>query len=122
MGFSIEDTPEVIKGSEGLLSQAMRLLNKYVYSVSSDGVGMVSFEVDDAIVVAKKYAVMEMTVSAHKNAILEALEKKKRLLMYIDSLKTFYYFNPQTLLEKGVVNLRGKSEMINFDYHLGTLT
>jgi hypothetical protein len=111
---------DVVKKSKGsLLPKAMKRLNRLVLRTFSDDVGLVAFEVDDFVVVAKKYVLRGSIVSTHMNAVRQALELGKDLLMYIGERDKFYMFYPQDIIGNGVKNMRGLSEFINFDIKLG---
>ena len=116
----IFDDVDVVKKSKGsFLPKAMKKLNRFVLRTFSDDVGLVAFEVDDFVVVAKKYILRGVIVSAHANAVRQALELGKDLLMYIGEKDKFYMFYPQDIIDNGVKNVRGKSEFINFDIKMG---
>jgi hypothetical protein len=116
----IGDTDVINKSFSNLLKDAREKLDKRVLSVFRDEIGMVAFEVDDYIVVAKSY-VYGWIVSAHKNAVLEAQNRKKRLLMYIKRADKFYFFRPEEIIDNGRINRRGGSEMLNFDIRIGAV-
>jgi hypothetical protein len=113
------DVAEVRKGKDNLLPKAMKKLNRFILKHYSDDQGLVAFEVDEYLVVAKKYALRGIIVSAHTNAVLQAKELGKDLLMYIGEWDKFYAFHPQDIIDNGTRNTRGKSVFLNFDIKLG---
>lgn len=117
--FQIVDTEVVKKGKDNLLHKAMKKLNRLLLKTYSDEIGLVAFEVDDFVVVAKKYVLRGSIVSTHMNAVRQALELGKDLLMYIGERDKFYVFYPQDIIGNGVKNMRGLSEFINFDIKFG---
>jgi predicted Co/Zn/Cd cation transporter (cation efflux family) len=117
--FHICDVDVVKKGKDNLLHKAMKKLNRLILKTYSDDIGLVAFEVDDFVVVAKKYVLRGVIVSAHVNAVRQALELGKDMLMYISERDKFYVFYPHDIINKGTRNRRGGSEFINFDIKMG---
>lgn len=117
--FHVIDTDVVKKSKDGLLPKAMKRLNRLVLKTFRDDVGLVAFEVDDFVVVAKRYVLQGMLVSAHANAVHQAEELGKDLLMYIGERDKFYVFYLQDIFNTCTKNMRGKSEFLNFDIRMG---
>lgn len=114
----VEDTPRVNKSQRGLLNYSKTKLNKLVIREFRDGVGRFGYEVDTHLVTAKKET-YGWIVSFHKTLVELAMEKNKKILLYLASNDAFYEFNPATVKRKGTINIRGHEEMINIDIRSG---
>ncbi len=109
---------EMIKGRGSLLRKARRKLGTTPQGYFKDDIGVVAFELQKHLVVAKGY-IYGWVVSAHKGIVERALQLDKKLLMFIDKSNAFYEFDPFIVMRNGTKNHRGKVEMLNFDIKLG---
>lgn len=84
-----------------------------------DDYGVFAINLPRFVLVAKQY-IMGWVVSAHKRAIVSALNQSKPLVMYLGEQDKFYEFDPKKILEDNVgENYKGTSLMVNFDIRLG---
>lgn len=117
----LKGVPEV-KSSGTILDKAVhecvKRLQRHPIKLYKDKYGRVGYELQDAILVAKK-ELYGYLVSCHTTIVEEAYEKNKIVLMYILKTDTFYKFDPFEILRKGVPNKRGGVEMLNFPIGMG---
>lgn len=102
-----------------LLEEARQKLGKNVIENLSDNNGVFGYLTEDCVLVAKNY-IWGYLVSAHKRAVISAMNTKKPLVMYIGRNRVFYSFEPQNVLDNSSENVRLGSVMLNFDVKLGT--
>jgi len=110
--------------SKELLIKALDKFNIKGYDIPEnkklkDDYGIFAYNLPRFVLVAKQY-IMGWVVSAHKRAIVSALNQSKPLVMYLDEQGKFYEFDPKTILEENVgENYKGTALMVNFDIRLG---
>jgi len=114
---NLSNTPKR-KGKRSLLFKAQRIFGGVIVDRLEDEVGIFALNLIDYILVAKGY-IHGYIVSAHKRAVISALNQKKEILMYIERGDKFYRFDPKKILNTGEENMKGKALMINFDIKLG---
>ena len=114
---------------KGLLSEAVEKyralpedIKKYLPVISTvvilkDDYGSIAVETDNHFFVAKKNPYGDI-VSVHKTIWDLALERNKKLMMYLKSNESFYEFNPLEISDT-TPNQRGEATMINFDLRAG---
>lgn len=103
--------------SKRLLRVAMGI-HGYPLYIMRDKHGAYACVYKDKVIVAKKY-VYGNTVSCHKLALQAAIRRGVCLAMYIGDARKTYYFNPITVLDKGLENVKGGALMTNFSILLG---
>jgi len=109
-------------GSRGILNEAMLIFEKVFYyphilTQVSDKYGIISNEIDEGYLVAKKETFKD-AVSVSKKVWIKAIFENKNIIMYIQKSGYFYRFNPSEI-EKFSENERGGIKMINFDIREG---
>lgn len=107
-----------VKKGFGLLSFALRRSGKQQTGHLNDSNGKFAYRLKDGILTARQY-IYGNIVSAHKRAVISALNNKVPLIMYISNQDKFYQFNPETLLKESEENIRGDEIMLNFNIKLG---
>jgi len=105
-------------GTNKLLWEAFQNLQPcHLVEKLKDNVGTFALNTDKGVLVAKK-EVYGWCVSAHKRAVISALNQGKCLIMYVG--RKFYGFDPQKILDNSEENTRGKAVMLNWNIKLGT--
>lgn len=84
-----------------------------------DDYGMYAYRFAQGILCAKERPYGNI-VSCHLNLVFDAKDRKIPIVMWLDSAKTFYAFDPNEIIKnnKGT-NDKGSAKMINFDIKLG---
>jgi hypothetical protein len=93
-------------------------LKKEPIKLHKDWNGRVAYEIDDAILVAKRDT-YGYIVSCHKFLVDIARNNNKWILMYLLKNNMFYWFDAKEIWEKAEENFRGGAPMLNFDINLG---
>jgi len=106
------------KGKGNLLFKAHNLLGGIIVDKLEDELGVFALNLINHVLVAKDY-IYGNKVSAHKRAVISALNQKKPLIMYIAQENKFYEFDPKMIMNHSDENMKGKALMINFDIKLG---
>jgi len=109
-------------GSKSILNEAMVVFEKVFYyphisSQIKDKYGIISNEISDFYLVAKKETYGDV-VSVSRKVWTKAIFEKKYIVMYIQSSGYFYKFDPQNIKEFKE-NMRGDTYMINFSVREG---
>jgi hypothetical protein len=86
--------------------------------VLKDTHGIYGYRYPQFILVAKK-EVYGNVVSVHEEAMLKARMAHVNIIMWLDSAKKFYAFNPEEIDAKGERNFKGLTPMVNFNINLG---
>jgi len=120
---------KIVKKVDGtLLNTALHLFHqKFKDQMEApplqDEYGVFGFSFSNFVVVAKSYVLpfqqWDDMVSCHKRAVISAINMKKKLLMYIGEMESFFEFDPNEVYEKSLENIRGTSIMLNFLLSLG---
>ena len=100
------------------MNKAEQLLEKVEekrVNLLRDDSGVYAEELTNVVLFARAYVLKEKWVSCHFNIVNTAAEKKKELWMYVDNEDRFYSISPGKAFEKGTVNNRGKSAVLNFE-------
>lgn len=107
-----------------LLIKALVKLGLKGYDVPNDrklrdDYGIFGYNLKSFVLVAKQY-IMGWVVSAHKRAVVSALNQSNPLVMFLDEQDKFYEFDPKQILEDNVgENYKGTALMVNWDIRLG---
>ena len=120
----MEDIPkqEFIKGSEGHLRTAAKILEKvgqHKLMVLQDHQGIFGVEYPDFYLIANKYRYRGSILSAQKELIMRCRKKHKRLVVYIAEDNAFHMFYPQDIIDDHWENRRGYLLMFNWECELG---
>jgi len=116
---------------KNLLYTAVQKLYRFGYKAikpRSDGVGIIAFEYDNFLLVAKQYIWHGKKigrVSIHRIVLQYAAENNKSVILYVADQDWFYKLDPERVLtdEETISNRRGKDSnqiMENFNIRLGT--
>jgi hypothetical protein len=114
----VGDTDIVNKSLTNLLEVAKKKLNKVVLNEFRDEVGRFGFEIENFLVCAKK-SPYGYIVSTHRTLVELAIQKYKKILMYLGENDAFYEVDPKEIIKTGTINKRGHEEFWNFDIKLG---
>ena len=88
------------------------------YEVLKDQHGTYGYRYGHFILLAKK-EVYGNIVSFHKKAVLKAMEFNIPILLWLDSNKEFYLFDPEEVYNNSERNYKGSTEMLNCSIKLG---
>ena len=119
----IEDTGEITNSNGVLISKARQMFferfGEQPINVCKDKYGTIAYEYNKVILCAKDY-IYGYIVSCHKDLVIFAKNKNKKLVMYINkTLSKFYEFDVEDILNSGTENKRGGNIMMNFNIKLG---
>ena len=108
-------------GTRSLLQEAYYALTRltparFIKKIR-DQYGAIAYRINDYYLVAKKSPYGDI-VSVDKAIWDEAKEKKRKIVMFIQSSRYFYQFDPDTIRETST-NERGDKMMINFGIREG---
>jgi hypothetical protein len=120
----MEEIPksEFIKGSEGHLKTAEKILDKLGYhklKMLQDHEGIFCIEYPEFYLIANGYLYRGSIISAQREMILRCKNKHKRLVVYVAKDDVFYMFHPQDIIDDHWENKRGYLLMYNWEYALG---
>jgi hypothetical protein len=71
------------------------------------------------ILLAKHEVCKDGIISCHEEAILKARMKRIGIIIYIESTKSFYWFDPEVIDKSSERNYRGGVPFMNFSVSLG---
>ena len=109
--------------TQNLLRKAMwKLYQKRVITnpseVLKDRYGVYGFRYPQFLLVAKK-EIYGNVVSVHEEAVLKARIHHVGIVMWLESAKKFYWFDPDRVDKEGERNFKGLAPMLNFSIKLG---
>jgi len=109
------------RGRQSLLMIGLTILKKYAdlgqVKKIKDYKGTIAYDTKIGILAAKKSPYGDI-VSVSKQIWDKALKESKKILLYIQSTGYIYEFDPFKITET-TMNLRGNTEMVNFDIRNG---
>ena len=113
---------EFIKGSEGHLKKAGKIIEKlgqHRLRVLQDHKGIFSIEYPDFYLIANGYLYQGSILSAQREIIMRCHNRHKRLVVFIGDREEFHMFLPQDIIDDHWENHRGYLLMFNWSYELG---
>jgi hypothetical protein len=118
----LSDVPQPIPTQNLLRKAVWKLYTKRVisnpYEVLKDEHGIYGYRYGNFVLVSKK-EIYGNIVSVHEEAILKARMHRVGIVMWLESAKKFYWFDPEVCDREGERNMKGKSIMVNFNIKLG---
>lgn len=119
----IEDG-EMKKSNKGLLESSFEALYELlggrivIESKLKDKHGTYGIETASHILCCKR-STYGYLVSITERALKRAISKNKKILLYIDTSKYFYEFDPLEIEKDNEINFKGEIKMVNFNIRMG---
>jgi hypothetical protein len=114
---------ESVKSLDSLLVLAFKRLKRWktdlvLEAKLKDDVGIFAYDTNYGLLTAKKY-IWGNFISCHTRVVCSGMNQKKDVIVYIADAGKYYSFNAKEIYKKGIRNMKGDSEFLNFPINLG---
>ena len=122
MKANMSDCPQYLPEFNLLKRTALRVGKKFdVFPKESyyDSMGKWGLRYSQYILLAKKEVCKDGIISCHEEAVLKARIKRIGIVIWIESIKKYMWFDPEVIDRNSQRNYRGSVPFVNFNLSLG---